>query len=71
MSPLVANEMRESADAPLHAKRILLGEPLTTQQVDDQLLPKRMALPIFASDALSSVAYGPQEMLMIMLIGGV
>ncbi|WP_177243833.1 APC family permease [Microbacterium sp. AR7-10] len=63
--------MRESADAPLHAKRILLGEPLTTQQVDDQLLPKRMALPIFASDALSSVAYGPQEMLMIMLIGGV
>ncbi|WP_425562759.1 APC family permease [Microbacterium soli] len=29
-----------------------------------------MALPIFASDALSSVAYGPQEMLMIMLIGG-
>lgn len=71
MSPLVANEMRESADAPLHAKRIFLGEPLTTQQVNDQLLPKRMALPIFASDALSSVAYGPQEMLMIMLIGGV
>ncbi len=71
MSPLVANEMRENADAPQLAKRILLGEPLTTQQVDDQLLPKRMALPIFASDALSSVAYGPQEMLMIMLIGGV
>ncbi|MGX1793667.1 APC family permease [Microbacterium sp. NPDC055312] len=63
--------MRENADAPQVAKRILLGEPLTTQQVDDQLLPKRMALPIFASDALSSVAYGPQEMLMIMLIGGV
>ncbi|MFJ4045705.1 APC family permease [Microbacterium sp. NPDC089987] len=63
--------MRENADAPQLAKRILLGEPLTTQQVDDQLLPKRMALPIFASDALSSVAYGPQEMLMIMLLGGV
>ncbi|WP_455132452.1 APC family permease, partial [Microbacterium aurum] len=29
-----------------------------------------MALPIFASDALSSVAYAPQEMLMILLIGG-
>lgn len=52
------------------AKRLLLGEPLTTQQVNEQLLPKRMALPIFASDALSSVAYGPQEMLMILLIGG-
>ncbi|SJN20625.1 PROBABLE CONSERVED INTEGRAL MEMBRANE ALANINE AND VALINE AND LEUCINE RICH PROTEIN [Microbacterium esteraromaticum] len=70
MSPFVAHEGRESADAPQLAKRILIGEPLTTEQVNDQLLPKRMALPIFASDALSSVAYGPQEMLMIMLIGG-
>jgi amino acid transporter len=67
----VAHDGRENADAPPLAKRILIGEPLTTEQVNDQLLPKRMALPIFASDALSSVAYGPQEMLMIMLIGGV
>ena len=29
-----------------------------------------MALPIFASDALSSVAYAPQELLMILLTGG-
>ncbi|WP_310019322.1 APC family permease [Microbacterium resistens] len=29
-----------------------------------------MALPIFASDALSSVAYAPQELLMILLVGG-
>lgn len=70
VSPAVAHDGREHAAAPLLAKRILLGEPLTTEQVNDQLLPKRMALPIFASDALSSVAYGPQEMLMIMLIGG-
>jgi len=66
----VAHDARENTDAPQLAKRILLGDPLTTEQVNDQLLPKRMALPIFASDALSSVAYGPQEMLMIMLIGG-
>ncbi|WP_353115066.1 APC family permease [Microbacterium sp.] len=71
MSPVVAHDGRENSDAPQLAKRILLGDPLTSEQVDDQLLPKRMALPIFASDALSSVAYGPQEMLMIMLIGGV
>ena len=38
--------------------------------MDDHLLPKKMALPIFASDALSSVAYAPQELLMILLIGG-
>ncbi len=52
------------------AKRILLGEPLTSGKLDEQLLPKKMALPIFASDALSSVAYAPQELLMILLVGG-
>ena len=70
MSPDVSDENREGADSPPRAKRILIGEPLTSQQVDDQLLPKRMALPIFASDALSSVAYAPQELVMILLIGG-
>ncbi len=39
-------------------------------KLDAQLLPKRYALPIFASDPLSSVAYAPQELLMILLIGG-
>ncbi|GAB6856173.1 APC family permease [Microbacterium xylanilyticum] len=66
----MANDSRESADAPQVAKRILLGEPLSTEQANEQLLPKRMALPIFASDALSSVAYGPQEMLMTLGLGG-
>lgn len=71
MSPVVARDSRENADAPLLAKRILLSDPLTSHQADEQLLPKRMALPIFASDALSSVAYAPQELLMIMLVHGV
>ena len=70
MSPDVSDENREGADAPPLAKRILIGDPLTSEQVDEQLLPKRMALPIFASDALSSVAYAPQELVMILLIGG-
>ncbi|WP_264189376.1 APC family permease [Microbacterium paraoxydans] len=70
VSPDVSNENREGAEAPPLAKRILIGEPLTSEQVDEQLLPKRMALPIFASDALSSVAYAPQELVMILLIGG-
>lgn len=69
-SPDVSNESRESADAPQLAKRILIGEPLTSEQVDGQLLPKRRALPIFASDALSSVAYAPQELVMILAVGG-
>lgn len=70
MSPDVSEENRASADAPPRVKRILIGDPLTSEQVDEQLLPKKMALPIFASDALSSVAYAPQELVMILLIGG-
>lgn len=70
MSPAVAIDSGEPLDDTPVAKRILLGDPLTSEKLDDQLLPKRMALPIFASDALSSVAYAPQELLMILLIGG-
>ncbi|WP_230108917.1 APC family permease [Microbacterium foliorum] len=70
MSPDVSDESRDNTDAPPRVKRILIGDPLTSEQVDDQLLPKKMALPIFASDALSSVAYAPQELVMILLIGG-
>ena len=67
----MTDESRETGEetTPI-AKRILIGEPLTSEELDGQLLPKKMALPIFASDALSSVAYAPQELLMILLIGG-
>ena len=51
-------------------KRWLIGEPLPSDKLEGQLLPKRLALPIFASDPLSSVAYAPQELLLILTIGG-
>jgi amino acid transporter len=51
-------------------KRWLIGEPLPSDKLEGQLLPKHLALPIFASDALSSVAYAPQEMMLILLLGG-
>jgi amino acid transporter len=70
MSRAVTDESRGDVDETPIAKRILIGEPLTSEKLDEQLLPKKMALPIFASDALSSVAYAPQELLMILLIGG-
>lgn len=57
------------ANSPL-AKRLLIGEPLPSDKLEGQLLPKHLALPIFASDPLSSVAYAPQELLMILMIGG-
>ena len=51
-------------------KRWIIGDPLPSEKLEGQLLPKHLALPIFASDPLSSVAYAPQELLMILLIGG-
>ncbi|GAA5201156.1 APC family permease [Microbacterium jejuense] len=70
-SPAVTNESREQSvdEAPI-AKRLILGDPLASTDSDEHLLPKRMALPIFASDALSSVAYAPQELLLILMTGG-
>ncbi|MEP6650678.1 MAG: APC family permease [Lapillicoccus sp.] len=52
-------------------KRLVLGRAMRSDRLGDTLLPKRLALPIFASDALSSVAYAPDEiMLMLGLAGG-
>lgn len=51
-------------------KNLIIGSPLPTARLEGELLPKRVALPIFASDALSSVAYAPQELIIILLIGG-
>ncbi len=52
-------------------KRLLVGRALRSTELHGQLLPKRIALPVFASDALSSVAYAPQEILVILSIAGV
>jgi amino acid transporter len=70
MFSLVTNEGKEPGPDSRGPKRLLLGEPLPTEKLEGQLLPKRLALPIFASDALSSVAYAPQELLMILMLGG-
>ena len=43
------------------AKRLLVGRAFRSDKLAHTLLPKRIALPVFASDALSSVAYAPQE----------
>jgi amino acid transporter len=56
--------------APDLVKRLLLGRALRSAQEHEQLLPKRIALPVFASDALSSVAYAPQEILIALGVAG-
>ncbi|MFJ3923216.1 APC family permease [Streptomyces sp. NPDC090022] len=55
----------------INVKRVLVGEPLDTARLGETLLPKRLALPIFCSDPLSSVAYATEEILLILALGGV
>jgi amino acid transporter len=51
-------------------KRLLIGRKLRSAQLGETLLPKRIALPVFASDALSSVAYAPDEILLTLSLAG-
>lgn len=53
------------------AKRLFVGRALRSTSLSSTLLPKRIALPVFASDALSSNAYATQEILLMLSIGGV
>ncbi|MET0236108.1 MAG: APC family permease [Kibdelosporangium sp.] len=52
------------------AKRLVVGRPFRSDSLGHTLLPKRIALPVFASDALSSVAYAPQEIFLTLSIAG-
>src|SRR5690606_21293719 len=52
------------------AKRVLVGRPVRSESLGETLLPKRIALPVFASDALSSAAYAPDEILLMLSIAG-
>src|SRR6202035_3205330 len=51
--------------------RLLLGRPVRSDRLGHTLLPKRIALPVFASDALSSVAYATEEILIVLSVGGI
>jgi len=43
---------------------------LRSDRLEDTLLPKRLALPVFCSDPLSSVAYATEQMLLVLGLGG-
>ena len=59
--------MSKLTDVP---KRILIGRALRSDRLGETLLPKRVALPVFASDPLSSVAYAPGEVLLVLSVAG-
>jgi amino acid transporter len=50
---------------------LVVGRPFRTDRLAHTLLPKRIALPVFASDAMSSVAYAPEEILITLSVAGV
>jgi amino acid transporter len=52
-------------------KRLVVGRPLNSASLGDQLLPKWIALPVFCSDPLSSVAYATQEIVLVLGLAGV
>src|SRR5262245_4613148 len=50
------------------AKRVLVGRAFSSHHLEHTLLPKILALPVFASDALSSVAYATGEILIALTL---
>lgn len=52
------------------ARRLVLGRPFRSDKLAHTLLPKRIALPVFASDAMSSVAYAPEEIFLVLSVAG-
>ena len=51
-------------------KKVLVGSPLATAQARHERLSKTAALAVFSSDALSSVAYATEEILLILVLAG-
>ncbi|MBR8740356.1 APC family permease [Nocardiopsis sp. MG754419] len=71
-----ASQAADMTSSPLgragyRARRVLLGPALKSTALVRERMRKLVALPVLSSDALSSVAYGPEAMLTILVIGGV
>jgi amino acid transporter len=52
-------------------KRWFVGRPLRSDRLGETLLPKRLALPVFCSDPLSSVAYATEQIVLVLGLGGI
>ncbi|MFD9722081.1 APC family permease [Streptomyces sp. NPDC059076] len=54
----------------VRARRVLLGAALKSSAVVTERMRKLLALPVLSADALSSVAYGPEAMLAVLVLAG-
>ena len=57
-------------DVGARIRRLLFGPPIRSSAIAQERMRKLLALPVLSADALSSVAYGPQAMLVILVLAG-
>src|SRR3989454_348373 len=73
---LVAREAASMPTTPAgrlaaRLKKIAIGRPLASEEEIGERLSKKKALAIFSSDAISSSAYATEEILRVLILGGV
>lgn len=68
-APLVPTPIRRETKIK-RIRRMLLGSPVSSEHMEHTLLPKFLALPVFASDAISSVAYATQQIVLALGASG-
>lgn len=51
-------------------RRLLIGRPLETARMEHEKVGQFGGLAVFAADAMSSVAYGPEEVLLVLMLAG-
>lgn len=78
LGPRTAGEQVDTEELPagrlgragVRARRVLLGAALKSSALVTERMRKALALPVLSADALSSVAYGPEAMLAVLVLAG-
>jgi amino acid transporter len=68
--PALTDNTDQHLEPERRVRRFLLGRPMRSHQLEDELLPIPLALPIFAADAISSVAYATEAAMVVLLTAG-
>jgi amino acid transporter len=69
-NPSTCSDLPQGSLPPRGLRWLIFGQPLRTQQYEETRLGKILALPVFCSDAISSVAYGGQQILLTLAMAG-
>ena len=63
-------EATSGSDAVQRIRRLAFGPPIKSSAIVQERMRKLVALPVLSADALSSVAYGPEAMLAVLVLAG-